>query len=86
MGGVQVGGSTGLGKCVFRQWGRWGKTFVQTFFNRFLKTLTEGAVTKDAGSLFQCFTIPTENASQPEVVAAAVSLQRSVLYLNGQQC
>ncbi len=24
-------------------WGRWGKTYVQNFSNRFLKTLTEGA-------------------------------------------
>ncbi len=28
----------------------------QTFSNRFLKTLTEGAVTTEAGSLFQYFT------------------------------
>ncbi len=37
----------------------------------------EGAVRTDAGSLFQYFTTLTENAVQPEVVAAAVSLQRS---------
>ncbi len=42
--------------------GRWGKTSVETFSNRFLKTLTEGAVTTEAGSLFQYFTNLTENA------------------------
>ncbi len=42
--------------------GRWGKTSVQTFSNLFLKTLTEGAVTTEAGSLFQYFTTLTENA------------------------
>ncbi len=42
--------------------GRWGKTSVQTFSNRFLKTLTEEAVTTEAGSLFQYFTNLTENA------------------------
>ncbi len=36
--------------------GRWGKTPVQTFSNLFLKILTEGAVTTEAGSLFQYFT------------------------------
>ncbi len=35
---------------------------VQTSSNRFLKTLTEGAVTTEAGSLFQYFTTLTENA------------------------
>ncbi len=48
---------------MFSQWGRWGKTSVQTFSNRFLKTLTEGAVTTKAGSLFQYFTTLTENAN-----------------------
>ncbi len=50
MGGVQVGWR-GVG-----QWGRWRKTSVQTFSNLFLKTLTQGAVTTEAGSLFQYFT------------------------------
>ncbi len=49
------------GGWVFSQWGRWGKTSVQTSSNRFLKTLTEGAVTTEAGSLFQYFTTLTEN-------------------------
>ncbi len=35
------------------QWGRWGKTSVQTSSNCFLKTLTEGTVTTEAGSLSQ---------------------------------
>ncbi len=87
MGGVQVvGGEYGIREMRVQSMGEMGKTFVQTFSNRFLKTLTEGAVTTDAGSLFQCFTTLTENAGQPEVVAAAVSLQRSALYLNDQQC
>ncbi len=60
MGGVQVGRGGGVG--VFSQWGRWGKTSVHTSSNRFLKTLTEGAVTTEAGSLFQYFTTLTENA------------------------
>ncbi len=57
-----MGGGRGKGGgWVFSQWGRWGKTSVQTFSNRFLKTLTEGAVTTEAGSLFQYFTTLTEN-------------------------
>ncbi len=47
-----------MGRCVFSQWGRWGKTSVLNLSNRFLKTLTEGAVTTEAGSLFQYFTTP----------------------------
>ncbi len=47
---------------MFSQKGRWGRTSVQTSSNRFLKTLTEGAVTMEAGSLFQYFTTLTENA------------------------
>ncbi len=42
--------------------GRWVKTSVQIFFNLFLKMLTEGAVTTEAGILFQYFTTLTENA------------------------
>ncbi len=45
---------------MFSQWGRWGKTSVQTFSNRFLKISTERAVTTKAGSLFQYFTTLTE--------------------------
>ncbi len=50
------------GGWVFSQWGRWEKTSVQTSSRRFLKTLTEGAVTTEAGSLFQHFTTLIENA------------------------
>ncbi len=50
--GVQVEwGGREIVKRVFSQWGRWGKTSVKTFSNLFLKTLTEGAVTAEAGSL-----------------------------------
>ncbi len=52
----------GRGGWVFSQCGRWGKISVQTFSNRFLKTLIEGAVTTEAGSLFQYFTTLTKNA------------------------
>ncbi len=57
MGGVQVGGD----ECSVNE-GEWGKTSVQTFSNLFLKALTEGAVTTEAGSLFQHFTTLIENA------------------------
>ncbi len=43
---------------VFSQWG----TSVQTLAHLFLETLTEGAVTTEAGSLFQYFTTLIENA------------------------
>ncbi len=52
------GGVRSLGRCVLSQW---GKTSVQTFSNRFLKTLKEGAVTTEAGSLYQYFSTLTEN-------------------------
>ncbi len=38
------------------------QTSVQTFFNLFLKSLTEGAVTTETGSLFQYFTTLIENS------------------------
>ncbi len=41
----------------------WGdERSVQTFYNLFLKPLTEGAVTAETGSLFQHFTALTEKA------------------------
>ncbi len=46
------GGVSGSGRWVFSQWGRWGKTSVQMFYNHFLIILTEGAVTTEAGSLY----------------------------------
>ncbi len=57
-----AGGKGGERVGVFSQWGRWGKISVQTFSDHFMKTLTEEAVTTEAGSLFQCFTTLTENA------------------------
>ncbi len=54
---------------VFSQWGRVGKTSVQTFPSRFLKALTQGAVTTEAGSLFQYFTtITVSNINERQVV------------------
>ncbi len=47
---------------MFSQWARWGKTSVQTFSNRFLKTLTEVAVAMEVGGLFQYFITLTEKA------------------------
>ncbi len=62
MGGVQVGWrGRKMGRCVFSQLGRWGKSSVQTISKFFLKTLTEGAVTTEAGNLFQYFTTLTKN-------------------------
>ncbi len=54
--------------------GEMGKTSVETFSNRFLKTLTEGAITTEAGSLFQYFTTLTENAG-PKMLAVARTLE-----------
>ncbi len=65
MGGVQVGrwgGGREKGGMSVQSMGEMGKDFLQTSSNRFLKTLTEGAVTTEAGSLFQYFTTLTENA------------------------
>ncbi len=61
-GGKEGFGGRVKGGCVFSEWGKWGKTSVQTFSNLLLKTLTEGAATTEAGSLFQYFTTLTENA------------------------
>ncbi len=61
-----VNSSVRFGEGV-REFGRsdfsqWGNTSVQTFSNLFLKIPTEGAVTTEAGSLFQYFTTLTEKA------------------------
>ncbi len=45
--------------------GRWGKTSVQTVSNLLLKTLTEGVVTTEAGSLFHYFTTPPKMLTLP---------------------
>ncbi len=50
--GCCAGGGGGLGDWGDECSGRWGKTSVQTFFNLFLTTFTEGDVTTEAGSLF----------------------------------
>ncbi len=42
--------------------GETGKDFCPNFLQSFLETLSEGAVTTEAGSLFQYFTTLTENA------------------------
>ncbi len=61
---------------MFKQWGRWGKTSVQPFYNLFLKTLTEGAVTTEAGSLFQYFTTLTGDGSHLGVPCRGALLGR----------
>ncbi len=66
-------GGREMGRCVFSQW---GKTSVQTFSNLFLKTLTEGAVVTEAGSLFQYFTTPTENADLAPWIALINRVER----------
>ncbi len=55
-GGREKGGGGGV-----QSMGKWGMISVQTFSNRVMKTLTEGGVTTEAGSLFQYFTTLTEN-------------------------
>ncbi len=54
-----MGNATGE---MFNEWGRWGMTSVQIFSNLFFETSTEGAVTTEAGSLFQYFTTLPEKA------------------------
>ncbi len=64
MGGVQVG-LGGVGKWedgVSVNWGDEGRFLSNLSPTFFLKTLTEGAVTTRAESLFQYFTTLSENA------------------------
>ncbi len=42
---MEGGGVRGLGRCVFSQWGRWERSYVQTISSIFLKMLTEGTAT-----------------------------------------
>ncbi len=56
------------------QWGRWGKISAQTFSNLFFKTLAEGAVTTEAGSLFQYFHSPHRKC-RPSPSAVARTLE-----------
>ncbi len=60
MGGVQVG-KGGEGRSV-QSMGEIWKDFCPQFLQPFLQILTKGAVTTEARSLFQYFTILTENA------------------------
>ncbi len=59
MGGVQVG----RGGVSVQPIGEMRKGFCPNFLQPFLKTLTEGTVTTEAGSSFQYFTTLTENAN-----------------------
>ncbi len=59
---------------MFSQWGRCGKTSVQTFSNIFLETFTERDAALKAGSLFQYVTTLTEN-SVPYPSAVARTLE-----------
>ncbi len=43
--------------------GRRGSTVIETFSNLFLKKVAEGAVTTEAGSIFQYYTSLTENGN-----------------------
>ncbi len=56
------GGSRGKGVVSVQSMGEVGKDFCPNFLQPFLEKLTEGAVTMEAASLFQYFTILTENA------------------------
>ncbi len=56
------GGGLGVGEMSAQPMGEMGKDFCPNFINIFLKTLTERAVTTEAGSLFQYFTTLTEKA------------------------
>ncbi len=66
MGAVQVGGGgggwqKGVGECSVNG-GDVEKLLSKDFSKSYLKTMTEGAVTMEVGSLFQYFTTLTENA------------------------
>ncbi len=58
---VWCAGGMGGGEFANMEINGGDEIFAQTYFDRFLKTLTEGAVTTEAGSLFQYFTTLTEN-------------------------
>ncbi len=59
------GGVGGCGdECLLN--GGMGKDFHPNYLQMFFwKTVTEGAVTTEAGGLFQCFTILTKNRGGP---------------------
>ncbi len=60
MGGVQV--DFGNGGTSVQPMGEMGKVFYPNVLRPFLEKMAEGAVTTEAGSLFQYFTTPTKNA------------------------
>ncbi len=64
MGGVQVGWGRGrgMGGVSVQSMGEMWKDFCPNLLQPSLEKLTEGAVTTEAASLFQYFTILTENA------------------------
>ncbi len=62
MGWGYGGGLGQMGWVCVQSMGEMGKGFCPKLSIRFLKTLTEGAVTMEAGTLFQYFTNLTENA------------------------
>ncbi len=66
MGGVPMGweGVRKWGDECSVNGGDGEKASVQAFSNLFLKTLTEVAITAEAGSLFQYFTTLIENADR----------------------
>ncbi len=66
---ITVNGGVQVGFGVVEQWGDMclvieGKTSVFTFSNLLLKSLTEGAVRTESGSLFQYCTTLTETCSR----------------------
>ncbi len=66
MGGVQVGrGEEVNGEMRVQSMGEIGKDFYPISSSLFLKTLTEGAVTTEAGSLFQYITTPPPENTDP---------------------
>ncbi len=64
--------------------GEMGKTSVQTYSSRFLKTLTEGAVTTEAGCLFQNFQlIPIFHNPHRKCRPSPSEAARTLEYLEG---
>ncbi len=89
MGGEQVGwgGGREMGDgCPFNG-GDFGKISVGTFSNPFLKILTEGVVSTEAGSLFQYFTNLTENVYNTPSAGwrkkVRINIQKAREYLEG---
>ncbi len=63
MGVMQAEGwGLGVGEMSVQSMGGWRKIDFKTVSSPYLKLLTEGAITTEAGSLFLCFTTLTEKA------------------------